>query len=59
MGRRVMNLFNCFQAMAFYTLAPFGIAYLFQNHYDVWGYIAAVGQFAGYVTVSVMLHDSK
>jgi hypothetical protein len=54
-----MNLFNCFQAMAFYTLAPFGIAYLFQNHYDVWGYIAAVGQFAGYVTVSVMLHDSK
>lgn len=52
-----MNLFNCFQAMAFYTVAPFGIMWLFQNNYDVWGYILAVGQLIGYVILSLTIHD--
>jgi hypothetical protein len=36
-GGNKMNLFNSFQAMAFYTIMPFGIQYLFQNNYTGWG----------------------
>lgn len=52
-----MNLFNCFQAMAFYTLSPFLAQYLFNNDYTVGGYISAVGIFIGYCVLSVQLHD--
>lgn len=54
-----MNLFNCFQAVAFYTLTPFGIEWLFDNHYDAWGYIACIGQLFGFVLISWSIHETK
>lgn len=54
-----MNLFNCFQAMAFYTLSPFLAQYLFRNGYIVFGYISCVAIFAGFVTLSFMIEEKK
>jgi hypothetical protein len=54
-----MNLFNCFQAVAFYTLTPFGIQYLFNNGFSAWGYVACIGEFVGFVLISMAIHDQK
>lgn len=54
-----MNLFNCFQAVAFYTLTPFGIQYLFSNGYNGWGYTACVGEFIGFILLSVAINETK
>lgn len=55
-----MNLFNCFQAVAFYTVTPLAIQWLFQNNYPVWGYIMSVGLLIGYIFMSIAIHsDSK
>ena len=53
-----MNLFNCFQAMAFYTLSPFIAQYLFNHDYNVWGYISSGAIAVGFVTISMNLYDS-
>lgn len=52
-----MNLFNTFQAVAFYTMCPLLAQYLFQNGYDVWGYVTAAATAVGYVIMSVSLHE--
>ena len=52
-----MNLFNCFQAVAFYTLTPFVIQWLFANGFDAWGWIASIGEVLGFVALSVQLHE--
>ena len=54
-----MNLFNCFQAMAFYTIMPFGIQWLFQNQYNGWAYVLCVAQFIGFVMASVAIHNTE
>ena len=54
-----MNLFNCFQAVAFYTLVPFMIMWLFDNGNDVWGYLAAVGEAVGFVILSMTVYDKQ
>ena len=54
-----MNLFNCFQAMAFYTLSPFLAQYLFNGGYNVWGYICSGAIGISFVALSITLHDSK
>jgi len=54
-----MNLFNCFQAMAFYTISPLIINWLFENGHQVWGYIMSVAMFIGYCVLSVHLHEKK
>lgn len=51
-----MNLFNCFQAVAFYTLTPFGIQWLATNGHNTWAIIAGVGLFIGYVWLSFAVH---
>lgn len=54
-----MNLFNCFQAMAFYTLSPFLAQYLFNHGYSVWGWITSLAIVVSFVTLSITLHESK
>ena len=54
-----MNLFNCFQAVAFYTLTPFAIQYLFNNGHNAWGYVACVGQFAGFCLIAIAINDKR
>lgn len=51
-----MNLFNCFQAMAFYTLSPLLAQWLFVNNYRTGGYIASVGIFIGYVLLAIKIN---
>ncbi|MFN3453460.1 MAG: hypothetical protein ACK41T_00770 [Pseudobdellovibrio sp.] len=53
-----MNTFNCFQAIGFYTCLPLLIQWLFQNQYNVWGYISAGILAVGYVAISITLSSS-
>lgn len=48
-------MFNCFQAVAFYTLLPFAIQYLFSNGQNSWGYIASAALAIGYVMLSIVV----
>lgn len=52
-----MNLFNCFQAVAFYTLVPFGIQWLAAHDYTAWAIVAGVGEFAGYCMLSISVYE--
>ena len=54
-----MNLFNCFQAVGFYTLTPFIAQYLLNNDYSVAGYIAVGVEIIGFVLLSLKLHDNQ
>lgn len=54
-----MNLFNCYQAVAFYTAVPFAIEWLANNGYSTWAIILGVGEFAGFCLMSLAIHESK
>jgi hypothetical protein len=54
-----MNLFNSFQAVAFYTLTPFLIQWLFANGHDGWAYLASAGELAGFAMISFAIHEAK
>jgi hypothetical protein len=54
-----MNLFNCFQAVGFYTLLPFLMMWLHNNGYNTWVWIAGIVQFIGYCMISAAVHESK
>lgn len=54
-----MNLFNTFQAVAFYTMLPLLAQYLFTNEYNAWGYVAVVANFLGYCLMSVTVHEGS
>jgi len=54
-----MNLFNCFQAVAFYTLTPFAIQWLFTHGYNGWAYIACIGELVGFVLISLAIEEKK
>lgn len=45
--------------MAFYTIMPFGIQWLFQNQYNGWAYVLCVAQFIGFVMASVAIHNTE
>lgn len=47
-----MNLFNCFQAVGFYTMLPLIIQWLFVNNYPVWGYICSAVLAVGFIILS-------
>ncbi|MEN0059585.1 MAG: hypothetical protein AAGB31_12170 [Bdellovibrio sp.] len=53
-----MNLFNCFQAVAFYTVTPFGIQWLATNGFNTWAIVAGVGMFVGYILMSIAVHQA-
>lgn len=54
-----MNMFNCFQAVAFYTLTPFGIQWLATNGHTAWAGIAGIGELVGFVMISIAIHENK
>lgn len=54
-----MNLFNCFQAVAFYIITPFLIQYLYSNGYTAWAVVAGVGEFVGFVAISFIISEHK
>lgn len=54
-----MNLFNCFQAVAFYTITPVLIQYLFANGYTGFAYMAVLAEIVGFVLISFAIHDNK
>ena len=53
-----MNIFNCFQAVAFYTVVPFGIQWLAMNGYSTWAIMLGVAEFIGFVLMSIAVSDS-
>lgn len=53
-----MNLFNCFQAVTIYTIAPLGIQYLATNGYSTWAIILGVMEFVGFIAISISISDS-
>ena len=53
-----MNLFNCFQAVGFYTLLPVAILWAFEHEYNVWGYIISAILAVGYVLLSISVSES-
>jgi hypothetical protein len=53
-----MNMFNCFQAVAFYTLLPFIIMWLKQNDYTTGMWFAVVVQVISYVILSAFMADN-
>lgn len=52
-----MNLFNSFQAMAFYTMTPLGIQWLFKNDYVVAGFLLSTALLIGYAVLSITIHE--
>jgi len=51
-----MNLFNCFQAVGFYTLLPFLMMYLNDKGYTVWSSVVFVIMMIGYVFLSFAVY---
>lgn len=52
-----MNLFNSFQAMAFYTLSPFLAQWLFTNNHDVFGWFTCLVVAISFVAISFAVHE--
>lgn len=53
-----MNMFNCFQAMAFYSLLPFAVKWLNDNGHTGFFYVSCVAWVIGFITVSIAIHES-
>lgn len=53
-----MNLFNCFQAVGFYSLLPILIQWLFTNGYTTTSYIAGGIMFCGYIMLSSAVNEA-
>ena len=53
-----MNLFNCYQAIAFYTAVPFGIQWLATNGFTAWAVILGIGEFVGFIMLGFAVHGS-
>jgi hypothetical protein len=52
-----MNLFNCYQAVAFYTAVPFAIEWLSNNGYSSWAIILGVAEFVGFIGLGMAVHE--
>ena len=53
-----MNLFNCFQAVLFYSLLPFLIMWADKSGYTLLSVGAGVGMFVGFVLLSLAVHNA-
>lgn len=51
-----MNLFNSFQAMAFYTGSPFLAQWLFNGGYNVWAYLLCGVIAISFVAIAIAVH---
>lgn len=54
-----MNLFNCFQAVAFYSLLPSGVKWLSDNGHTGFFYVACLAWVVGFILMSMAIHESK
>lgn len=54
-----MNLFNCYQAVAFYTAVPFGIQWLATNGFTAWAVVLGIGELVGFVILGMAVSDAK
>lgn len=52
-----MNLFNSFQAMAFYTGSPFLAQWLFSGGYNVWAYLLCLVIMVSFFAISYAVHE--
>lgn len=53
-----MNLFNSYQAVAFYTATPFAIQWLANNGYNTWAIALGIGEFIGFVLMGIAVSES-
>lgn len=53
-----MNLFNCYQAVAFYTATPFAIQWLANNGYTFWAGIIGIGEIIGFILMGLAINQS-
>ena len=51
-----MNVFNCFQAVAFYSMLPFVIVWCKGNDYNTAAAFAGVSMLIGYILLSLAVH---
>ena len=54
-----MNLFNCFQAVGFFCLLPWGAKWLHDQQHTGFFWVAVVVWFIGYVMVSLAINESE
>lgn len=52
-----MNLFNSYQAVAFYSVMPFGINWLYQNGHSGWSYVAGAAWLIGFILMGMAVHE--
>ena len=53
-----MNLFNCYQAVAFYTAVPFAINWLANNGFSTWAIIFGIGEFIGFIFMGLAIYEA-
>jgi hypothetical protein len=52
-----MNLFNCYQAVAFYTATPFAIQWLASNGHEPWSWILGIGELIGFILLGQAINE--
>lgn len=54
-----MNLFNCYQAIAFYTAVPFLIEWLANNGFNTWAILLGIGEFVAFCILGATVHEGS
>jgi uncharacterized membrane protein (DUF485 family) len=54
----MMNLFNCYQALAFYTAVPFAIQWLANNGNSTWAILLGVGELVGFFALGAAVYEA-
>jgi hypothetical protein len=54
---KVMNLFNCYQALAIYTALPFAIQWLASNGNTAWAVVLGVVELLGFIFLGLVLNS--
>ena len=52
-----MNMFNCVQAMLFYSFTPFGVQWLYLNDHTAWSIVAGVIYLWGFCLVTFCVYE--
>lgn len=52
-----MNLFNAYQALAFFCATPFGIHWLYNNDWRVVSYLFCFAWVIGFVMIGICINE--
>ncbi len=52
-----MNMFNCYQAVGFYSILPFGMQWLYTNNHSGWSYVVGAVWFIGFIVLGVTVNN--